>query len=331
MYKRLPFAVYLILLLPACSHEQPKRVSEPVQAPVQAQIKVEEPVAIPKAGVKPPASDVVILLSSDIPAYNDVAMSIAARLGSRAHTWRLQASAAQNEKLLADIAKLQRSQVVAIGLDAAVIAKKLVDKQMIFCQVFNYEDEQLPSAMHKGVGMLPSFKKSFSAWKAISPRLKQIAIITGPGLNEYVSKAKTAAKAQGITVLHREVNSDMEFLMEYKSVANSVQGYWLWPDNRVLSGVVLREVLTFSMRGGKQVVVFNDELLELGGLISATADHKDIANNVIKRLQQAEGKPTVPGNVIEPLDVAHLRINSLMAQRLGLTVPNQYKKYLNAR
>jgi ABC-type uncharacterized transport system substrate-binding protein len=278
---------------------------------------------------RPPA-EVAILVSSNIPAYSEVAEAVTARLGSHAFTWQVQPSPEQNAKLLAEIARSQRSQVVAIGLDAAIIAKKLVDKQVIFCQVFNYEDERLASATRKGVGMLPSFEKSFEAWKAISPDLKQVAIITGPGLDEYVRKASVAARAKGITLLHREVNSDMELLVEYKNVASKVQGYWLWPDNRVLSNVVMRDVLTFSMRSGKQVAVFNNDLLELGGLISITSDHKDIANNVIKRLDLAEGKATIPGAVIEPLDVANLRINSLMVKRFGLTVPLKYRKYLDA-
>lgn len=324
IFRHSPCIVLPFLLMMGCSHE-PSRVE-------QRTVKTEKSAparAMPKAApVAPPG--VAILVSSEIPAYRKVADAISDRLGTRATKWQLHGSPEENTKVLADVAKLQRSQVVAIGLDAAVSAKKLTDKQVIFCQVFNYEDYQLPAAKRKGVSMLPSFDAGFAAWKAISPGLKQVALITGPGLTEYVRKAKVAAKAKGVTLLHREVNSDMQLLVEYKSLADQVDGYWLWPDNRVLSGVVMREVLTFSMRKGKQVAVFNDELLELGGMISITSDHKDIANNVIERLKRAEGKGAIPGSVIEPLDVANLRINSLMVKRFGLTVPKKYRKYLDA-
>ncbi len=329
MHRLLPYLMPLFLLA-ACSHEQPK-VEEP-STNVEEQVApppAPAPVAIPRTVAVPPP-EVAILVSSDIPAYREVADAISARLGSRAHTWYLHPSSENGQKILADIARSPHAQVVAIGLDAAVSARTLTDKQVVFCQVFNYEDHQLTSPTSKGVGMLPSFEKSFAAWKAISPGLEQIAIITGPGLSEYVQKARVAARANGITLLHREVNSDMELLVEYKNVADKVQGYWLWPDNRVLSGTVLRDVLTFSMRNGKQVAVFNDELLELGGMISITSDYKDIANNVIKRLARAEGKTVIPGAVIDPLDVANLKINTLMVKRFGLTVPERYRKYLDA-
>lgn len=327
LMRRVPIVPLLFALLMGCTHEPPK--VDPVPAKIAKPLAAPAPAPAPAPVIVPPP-EVAILLSSDIPAYREVADAVSAQLGSRAHTWQLDPSFEQNAKVIAEIAKSQRSQVVAIGLDAAVIAKRLSDKQVIFCQVFNYEDQQLPSATRKGVSMLPSFEKSFAAWKAISPDLKQIAIITGPGLNEYVRKAKAAARANGITLLHREVNSDMELLVEYKNVASKVQAYWLWPDNRVLSSLVLRDVLTFSMRSGKQVAVFNNELLELGALISITSDHKDIANNVIKRLERADGKAMIPGTVIEPLDVANIRINALMAKRFGLNVPSKYRKYLDA-
>ncbi len=330
MYRLLSYLMPLLFLLAACTHEQPK-----VEVPstnVEEQVApapVPTPVAIPKTVAVPPP-EVAILVSSDIPAYREVADAISTKLGARAHTWYLHSSSENGQKILTDIAKSPHSQVVAIGLDAAVSARTLTDKQVVFCQVFNYEDHQLTSPTSKGVGMLPSFEKSFAAWKAISPGLEQVAIITGPGLSEYVQKARVAARANGISLLHREVNSDMELLVEYKNVADKVQGYWLWPDNRVLSGAVMRDVLTFSMRNGKQVAVFNDELLELGGMISITSDYKDIANNVIKRLTRAEGKAVIPGAVIDPLDVANLKINTLMVKRFGLTVPERYRKYLDA-
>lgn len=325
MFRRVPYAVAILSLLAACSHQPPKLDPPPV--------KLEEPEPLPLVVAKPvsvPPPEVAILVSSDIPAYREVADALSDRLGARSQIWYLQGSSDHRAKVVAEIAESQRSQVVAIGLDAALSAQPLADKQIIFCQVFNYEDHKLPSAMLKGVGMLPSFEKSFTAWRAIAPDLREVAIITGPGLKFYVQKAKAAAKAKGISLLHREVNSDKELLIEYKAVADEVQGYWLWPDNRVLSRAVIRDVLTFSMRSGKQVAVFNDELLELGGLLSITTDYQDIANNVILRLESAQGKRRIPGAVIEPLDVANLRINALMARRFGLIVPENYRKYLDA-
>lgn len=326
MYRLLPGL--LLLFLAGCV-VQPQREEPPPQPTVKVEEPPPKPVAAPKLP-PPPPPEVAILVSSNIPAYRQVAKSIDTRLGARAQSWYLTGSRDSDARTLAEIRKSPRPQVVAVGLDAALAAKGLADRQVIFCQVFNYAEQRLASSHYKGVAMLPSFEKSFTVWKGIAPNLKEVAIITGPGLDDYVRLAATAAKPLGITLLHRQVNSDKELLVVFKSVADSVQGYWLWPDNRVLSGLVMREVLTFGARSGKQVAVFNDELLALGGLLSITSDHHDIAARVIERLERAEGKPQIPGPVIEPLNEALVRINPVMVKRFGLTVPEQYRKYLNA-
>jgi hypothetical protein len=113
-------------------------------------------------------------------------------------------------------------------------------------------------------------------------------------------------------------------------MANKVQGYWLIPDNRVLSGNILRDVMTFSIHNSKQVAVFNTELLSIGGLFSTTSDPQGVVQEVLHRLEQAKNTEIIPGPDITYPDKAILRINSVMAQLLNLQIPAQYKKYKNA-
>jgi hypothetical protein len=85
--------------------------------------------------------------------------------------------------------------------------------------------------------------------------------------------------------------------------------------------------MTFSVRNSKQVEVFSEELLNLGGLFSAISDHQDIAQQVLDRLEQAQNKEAIPGPDIVYLDKSILRINPVMAQRLNLKIPEPYRKY----
>jgi hypothetical protein len=84
------------------------------------------------------------------------------------------------------------------------------------------------------------------------------------------------------------------------------------------------------VRNSKQVAVFSEELLNLGGLFSTLSDNQDIAEQVLDRLEQAQNKDTIPGPDIVYLDKLDLRINSVMAQRLNLEIPEQYRKYEHA-
>lgn len=281
----------------------------------------------PPPVVKRHPPEVVILVSENLPAYSKVANLLARQLGKRGSIRYLTPSSMENARIVDSYKNDERKQFVSVGLSASVAAKALPNKQVVFCQVFNYQEYGLPSPMHKGVSMIPSISRTFAAWKAIAPGTTDVGVISGPGLDDTIQVATAIAKRYGITLHYSAVNSDKEYLFTYKQMADQVQGYWLLPDNRVLSGNSLREVMTFSVRNSKQVVVFSNELLNLGGLISATTDYRNIAQQVLDRLESAQDKDAIPGSDIAYLDRAVLRINPVMAQRFGLEIPRRYKKY----
>lgn len=289
--------------------------------------KTELPAPPPPPVAKRPAPEVVILVSENTPAYSRVANLLARQLGRRGSVRYLSPSLSESTRMLEPYKNDDRKQFVSIGLSASIAAKSLVNRQVVFCQVFNYQEYGLLSAKHKGVGMLPSMSRTFAAWRAVAPATTDVGVISGPGLDDMMQVASAVAKKHGITLHYATVNSDKEYLFTYKQMADKVQGYWLLPDNRVLSGNALRDVMTFSVRNSKQVVVFNDELLNLGGLISATSDYRNIAQEVLDRLEAAQDKESIPGPDIVYLERAVLRINPVMAQRFNLEIPKQYKKY----
>ncbi len=282
----------------------------------------QKPVARDTAVSKP---RVVILVSQSIAPYTEVATRLKQRLGERATVYDLQA--VQDGSYHAGEEPLQ---LVTIGLDATRITEHL-HHQQVFCQVFNYTGSGLTGPHSKGVSMIPASSKIFEAWKALSPELRDVAVISGPGQEALLEPAKKAASRQGITLHTLTVRSDKEYLYIYKQMAKRVQGYWLIPDNRVLSVEALRDVMNFSVRNGKQVVVFNEELLDLGGLLSASSSYDDITDKVMRRLEQAEGHNEIPGPELMPLDEALLTINEVMAQRLNISIPPDYKEYIDAR
>jgi ABC-type uncharacterized transport system substrate-binding protein len=273
---------------------------------------------------------VVILVSENIPAYSDVANALANKLGRRGTIRYLNADPIENIKMLAPYKNDEGKQFVSVGLNASLAAKTLANRQVIFCQVFNYQGYELLTPLHKGVSPMPSMHKTFSTWRALAPGTTDIGVISGPGFEDLIQTAKAIAKRFDITLHHETVNSDMEYQYAFKQMAPKVQGYWLLPDNRVLSSNTLRDVMSFSMRNGKQVAVFSEELLDLGGLFSTASDHQAIAQEVLHRLEQAQNPGEMPGSDIVYLDQAVLRINTVMAQRLNLQIPAQYKKYAHA-
>lgn len=319
-----PVLILFLLALTACSI-QPRQgaESQAEQQPVVTPETIETKAAPPATPTPPPAPQVAILVSRPISPYTKVAEHLEQALATRATVYHLWQTGP--DKALAAIPP--QAQLVSVGLDASLAAREKSGQQHIFCQVFNYSDYHLIGDSSKGVSMVPGAAKTFTAWRAMSPGLTDVAVITGPGLEAVIAHAREEATRQGIKLHHLTVKNDKDYYYHYKQIEGKVQGYWLLPDNRVLSVEVLRDIMTFSVRNGKQVAVFSDELLQLGGLFSVSSDYRNIADKVVARLAQSAHKPNVPGPGLMPLDEAKLRINTVMARRLGLVIPKPYREY----
>jgi hypothetical protein len=76
-------------------------------------------------------------------------------------------------------------------------------------------------------------------------------------------------------------------------------------------------MMNYSAKEGKQVAVFNYELLGLGGLLSAESYYADIAEQVVTRIKQVHTSPDIP---IAPLTKTKIKFNSVMAKRFNLPV-----------
>ena len=303
-------AAAVIFMVTACA-QKPVELPPP-EKPVVKEVK--KPAK--KVRKRPP---VVILISEDIPAYQQVASKVKQRLPKRSTTVLL--GAGNNAALINQLKSPAYQQFVAVGLRAAKLAKKIAGREdeTVFCQVFNYHEYNIVGPLFKGVAALPGTAELFSRWRKLSPGLQSAAVFTGPGLEKIVKAASKEAKKQGIQLTHKVVGSDKELLFEYKQLAPGLQGIWLLPDNRVLSGHTIKELMSFSVRNTKQVVVFNENLLRLGGLLSISSNNTEIAQKVVKRLDEAFKVRGFPGPELELLEGGDIQVNAVVARRYNLS------------
>lgn len=271
--------------------------------------------------------DVVVLQREGSPAFAGVTHAIVKKLPGKVTVLGLKGNPNADAAVVEQLQRLDDRIVVAVGLDAALVARKLQGTKVIFCQVFNYEDFDLVTPSMKGVSAVPPVKQQFEVWKKLDPSLKRVGVIAGPRLLDLVAEARTAAAASGIEIKHVQVRSDIETMYAFRQLIRDVQGLWLLPDNRVLSRNTIRDIFSNSRKQGKQVVVFSDQLLSLGGMMSFETVYDDIADQVIARSQQALQAPgaEIPGPPMLPLTVLDIKINALALKQLGLRFPQELK------
>jgi ABC-type uncharacterized transport system substrate-binding protein len=278
------------------------------------------PAAQPAPVVPEPAAPrVAVLISDDSPGYAEVAGQLTQALG--AHPYRminLYGKSEHADEAIAEAEAFGAEQLVAVGLLAATVARRNASMPAVFCQVFNYESHDLLGANMQGVSMLPPFSLQLTKWKAISPDLKRVGLIIGPGHADLISEAESAAATHGIELLIETVSSDKESLYVFKRMTTQIDGFWLLPDNRILSPAVIREIMSYGTRHGTQIVVFNKGLLALGALMSISSDKQDIATQVVRLLADPTGDASMHGSRPAPLTTLKVDVNRDALRELDL-------------
>jgi ABC-type uncharacterized transport system substrate-binding protein len=308
--------VLLALFVTACATMEPVPEGRP-------EPEVAEPAPLPGVPPGPPAPAVTepetfaprvaVVLSARKPAYENVAKQLGELLEDYA-VYDLGDESLTPRQIFAGIEAIETEFVIAIGLRAATVARSFSKVPVVFCQVFNIADNKLTSAQVKGVAALPPLALQVGAWKQLNPGLQDIGAIVGSGHDGLIEEAKDAARSGGLTLHHRIAGSDRETLYLFNRLAPDIDGFWLFPDNRILSPAVLREILAYASRHHVQVAAFNPRLLELGATLSAKSVDSDIAATVVdvaRRMAKGESD-AIPS--VTPLNEIDIRRNPVTAK-----------------
>lgn len=259
---------------------QPRREPAPVPEPPREsppEVAAAPPPSPPPA--EPETGRIAIVLSDRSPAYENVAVELGRQLG-RFLLYNLADRSLPPPAVFSGIADSGAEVVIAIGLRAAEQALVMSSLPVVFCQVFNI-DPGTSTVPVRGVAAIPPLAPQVRAWKQARPGLASIGAIVGAGHENLIAEAEAAALGQGIRFQHRIAGSDRETLYMFHRMAREIDGFWLFPDNRILSMPVLEEILAYASRHGVQVAVFNPALLEYGAEVAAISDYADVAATAI--------------------------------------------------
>lgn len=284
--------VILALLVSACSTLAP--APEPID--IHPEITIEPPIATvepepPSQPVKPPAPprlpSVAIVVSSSQPAYAHVAEELARRVDDY-EIYNLSDNALPPVSILRLINDSNSSAVVAIGLRAAQSSVAMSAVPVVFSQVFNHQDHDLISDNSRGIASLAPLDAQLLAWKKLDPTLSRIGVIVGEGHDDLIDEAEVAAKRYGLELRVQIAHSDQETLYFFKRMIRDIDGYWLLPDNRILSTRILQEMLDEANRHRVPVAVPNESMLKLGAAVSMSTIASDIAESIVKVIRQIQ-------------------------------------------
>ena len=258
---------------------------------------------------------VAIILSDRKPAYEDIAIQLGELLADFS-VYDLTDKSLTPRAVFSSISDIDAGIVIAIGLRAATVANAYSPVPVVFCQVFNIADIDLDSDNLKGVAALPPLAMLIAAWQELNPGLSGVGAIVGSGHGDLIDEASKAAESAGLNFHYRIARSDRETLYLFNRLTPDIDGFWLFPDNRILSPSVLRQMLDYASRHRVQVAVFNPALLKNGAALSATSIDSDIAATVVSvadRVLRGDGE-SIP--TVTPLNAIDVQTNREVFRKL---------------
>jgi len=288
---------------------------EPVEE--VAEVAPEPEPAPPEPVVEPPPPPkVAIVLSSRAPAYEGVANELVAMLEAF-EIYDLSDKSLTQKEAHDSIVSSGTDAVVAIGMRAAVFAGNFDERPVVYSQVFNTDGLPTDAENFRGVSAIPPLDLQLDAWQALNPGLANVGAILGEGHETLVEEATRVTQKRNIRFHYRLAQSDREALYLFTRLVADIDGFWLFPDNRILSSDVLREMLAYAGRHRVQVAVFNDSLLALGATLSTTSDDRDVAGAIVTVLQAMLGGSARSVPPITPLSKISVRANGRASTALA--------------
>ena len=292
------YAILLaVLVLPGCAlltpdpgpdvvpePEPPAPQPEIVVLPPEPVAKQPAPIEVPKPKRLPP---VAIVLTNNQPAYADVAKELTRQLENY-EIYDLSESDLPPVTVLRLINDSESGTIVAIGLRAAKSSVAMSDKPVVFSQVFNYQDHNLLNAKSRGIAAMPPVAAQIAAWKKLNPALSRIGAIVGPGHEDMMARAEVSAAEHGIELRVQITHSDQETLYFFKRMIRDIDGFWLFPDNRVLSRRALQQIMTDAQRQHVPVLVTSEPMLQMGASVSVSSVASDIARSITSVIRQIQ-------------------------------------------
>jgi putative ABC transport system substrate-binding protein len=285
------------------------------------------------AAASAPAAEVVVLKSSEVPAWQPTIDAL--RRGATGHTLTevdLKNDRGEADRVLTGL-KGKPVIVVALGPLAAQAAHEVLPETLlIFGMVQDPGRLGLLTAPNTtGVSFTIPVMNQLAAFRMVNPRGVRIGVLYNPeNTGRQVQEAQKATPLVHLALVDRPVSSERDIPDALRSLLrgpDAVDALWLPADPLLLNDLTRRFILSETLKAMKPVYSFSSALVMEGALASDGPDLVSIGEQLAELVQRLAGDRTARIPMMVPR--AELVINKKMADKLKIDVPQSALRAAN--
>ena len=276
------------------------------------------------------ATDITILKSSDIAAYNQAIAGFKAALpsGIVLSEYDLQGDLEKGRKLARKVRASDTSLVFAVGLKAAKAAQlEIVDIPVVYSMVLDPAKYDLNTPNMTGVLLEVPIERQLAMIRTLLPHLKHIGTLYDPSkTTALIEEARRLLKPVATDLISIQVTSERDVPGALRALLPSVGALWLVPDSTVLTDESLRFILNTAIEERVPVIGFSREFARSGALLCLSVNYGDIgrqAGQLTRKL--LDGQLSLPMKPWHP-DRIETSLNLKTAKFLGIEIPREFEQ-----
>jgi len=185
------------------------------------------------------------------------------------------------------LASLAPIQAIVVGSAALEVAGQVPGVEIFHAGVLD------SAGTGPGVDALPPFDAQLDQWLAMAPRIERIGVIGSPAVRGRIDDLAEVCATRGVSLEQREVGSDKETLLAFRSMVPHIDGFVFLPDDRVLSPTVIQQMMGHGQRNEVQMLVYSPVMFNLGGSLFVQPDPVMVATTLIELLSNPTAEATV--------------------------------------
>lgn len=276
------------------------------------------------------ATDIIILKSSDIAAYNQAINGFKAAIphGINLSEYDLQGDLEKGRKLARKIRASDPALVFAVGLKAAKAAQlEIVDIPVVYAMVLDPAKYGLNTQNMTGILLEVPVERQLAMVRTLLPQLRHIGTLYDPAkTTALIDEAKRLLKPSGTELVPAQVSSERDVPGGLRALLPSIEALWLVPDSTVLTDESLRFILNTALEERVPVIGFSREFARSGALLCLSVNYGDIgrqAGQLSRKL--LDGQLTLPMKPWHP-DRIDTSLNLKTARFLGIDIPRDLEQ-----